>query len=560
MRGRWLIRSCALALLLVVASFGAAGSDIADAVMKGDRGAVRALLQRGTDVNAPQADGSTALHWAVYRDDLNTADLLIRAGANPKAADRGGATVLSLAAINGNAAMIERLLSAGADPNERGPNGETPLMMAARTGNVDAIQVLVKRGADVNARENLRGTTALMWAAANARPTAVEALIGAGADAGARSNNTASRGRTARDSPSPAERLSQEAGARLKDLAAAKPQAAQVQAALALAAARAPAAATRREGGGLTPLVFAARQGDIESARILLAAGADVNQVTPDGWNPLLTAAHNRYYRLASFLLDKGADPNLANKSGWTPLYLATDNRNVEGGEYPTRIPDMDQLEFIRKLLDKGANVNARAIDDTETRTHFTGTWLPEDGATPFLRAAQSGDITLMKLLLQYGAGPNIATSNNTTPLMVAAGIGWVDGITHEWSKEETIEAVNLLLELGADVNAVNDDRRTAVMGAAFKGATGVVQILVDHGARLDVRDIGSRDTIAGDWVGHTWTPLDWAEGFVRVGVQSAVPRPETAALIRKLMTARGLPVPPEGRTIESVCIVEVCR
>jgi ankyrin len=483
MWGRYVIQSCALVLLLAVTSTGAAGSDIADAVMKGDQKAVRARLQRGTDVNAPQADGSTALHWAIYQDDLDTADLLIRAGANPRAANLSGATVLSLAAINGNAAMIERLLSAGADPNERGPNGETPLMMAARNGNVDAIKVLVERGADVNAKEKLRGTTALMWAAANANPTAVEALIGAGADAGARSNNTASRGRTARDSPSPAERLSQEAGARLKDLAAAKPQAAQVQAALALAAARAPAAAARREGGGLTALVFAARQGDIESARILLAAGADVNQVTADGWSPLLTATHNRYYRLASFLLDKGADPNIANKSGWTPLYLATDNRNVEGGEYPTRIPDMDQLEFIRKLLDKGANVNARTIDDTETRTHFTGTWLPEDGATPFLRAAQSGDITL-------------------------------------------------LLELGADVNAINDDRRTALMGAAFKGATEVVQILVDHGAgwMSGTSEAGTPSPATGSATpGRRWIgPKVWSVS--ECNRPSLVPRPRLSS------------------------------
>ncbi len=565
MPGRWLIGSCALVPWLVVASLGAAGSDIADAVMRGDQGAVRALLQQGTDVNAPQTDGSTALHWAVYRDDLETADLLIRAGANPRAADRSGATVLSLAAMNGQAAMIDRLLSAGADPNERGPNGETPLMMAARSGRVDAIDVLLQRGADVNAKEKLRGTTALMWAAATANPTAVGALIRGGADVGARSSTIPFQ-RAARTSPSPAERLTQEAGAAaLKDLAAAKPQAQQVQAALAAAArgagaARGPGAATRRESGGLTPLVFAAREGDIESARILLAAGADVNQVTQDGWSPLLTAIHNRYYRLASFLLDRGAQPGLANKGGWTPLYLATDNRNVEGGDYPTRTPDLDDLELIRKLLDNGADVNAQIIDDTETRTHFTGVWLSEDGATPFLRAAQSGDITLMKLLLERGARPDIATRDKTTPLMVAAGIGWVDGITPEWSKEETIEAVKLLLELGADANAVNDDGRTALMGAAFKGATDVVQVLVDRGARLDVRDIGSRDTIAGDWVGHTWTPLDWAEGLVRVGVQSAIPHPETAALIRKLMTERGLAVPPEGRTLESVCIVEVCR
>src|SRR5207253_4282341 len=177
----------------------------------------------------------------------------------------------------------------------------------------------------------------------------------------------------------------------------------------------------------------AARRGDIESARILLAAGADVNQVTQYGWTALLTATQNRYYKLASFLLDNGANPSLANKGGWTPLYLATDNRNIENGDYPTRKPDIDHLDFIRLLLARGANTNARMKDSTETRTIFTHQWLYEDGATAFLRAAQSGDITLLKLLLEYGADSNIQTRNGTTPLMVAAGIGWVEGVTKAW-------------------------------------------------------------------------------------------------------------------------------
>jgi ankyrin len=580
-----IIGSCALALWLPAASIGAVRSDVADAVMKGDKAAVRALLQRKADVNAPQPDGATALHWAVYRDDLETADLLIRAGANVTAGNRDGATALSLACINGNAVMIERLLKAGANANERGPNGETALMMASRTGNVGTIKVLIDSGALVNAAENLRGTTALMWAAAEAHSAAVKLLIERGADVGARSSPV-SKGRTAYLAPTPAER------ARTKDLpfgeqttsGGQRPRGAQppaVNSAEGIAVLRRDQAETqsativvdqdlaeriaflRREdqdGGGLTALVFAARQGDLESARILVAARADVNQVTQYGWSPLLTAAQNRNYKLAAFLLDNGADPNIANKGGWTPLYLATDNRNIEKGDYPARQPDMDHLEFIRRLLDKRANVNARAKDSTETRTIFTHQWLYEDGATAFLRAAQSGDTAVMRLLLQYGADPNIATANRTTPLMVAAGIGWVEGVTTELSAKENVEAVKLLLDLGADVNAADGDGRTALHGAAHKGRNDVVQILADHGARLDARDGGSRDTIAGELVGHTWQPLDYADGLVRVGVQSAVAHSETAALIRKLMIERGLPVPPPDRTLESVCIVEICK
>ena len=190
------------------------------------------------------------------------------------------------------------------------------------------------------------------------------------------------------------------------------------------------------DGGELTALVYAARTGSIDAARVLLDGGADVNQTTRYGWSPLLAATQNQNYQLAKFLIERGADVNLANKGGWTPLYLATDNRNIEGGDYPTRTADMDSLEFITFLLDKGANVNARVTESTETRTVFTNQWLNEDGATAFLRASQSGDLALMKLLVARGADPKINTKLGVTPLAVAAGIGWVEGVTRAVVKE----------------------------------------------------------------------------------------------------------------------------
>jgi ankyrin repeat protein len=301
------------------------------------------------------------------------------------------------------------------------------------------------------------------------------------------------------------------------------------------------------------------RSNDLESVQALLGAGADVNQATGYGWSPLLVATQNRYYKLGAYLIERGANVNLANNGGWTPLYLATDNRNIENGDYPVRKGDMDHLEFITLLIDKGANVNARTKDSTETRTVFTNQWLDENGATAFLRASQSGDIVLMKLLLSKGADPKIATVLGVTPLQVAAGIGWVEGITYEWSPEATFDAVRMLIELGLDVNAQADTGRTALHGAAHKGRPDVVQILADHGAKLDVRDYGNTDNRGGKLAVHTWQAVDYADGLVRVGVQSAIAHPETGLLLRKLMTAAGLPAPPMGRTLESICITEAC-
>jgi len=579
--------SIVVSLCLSVAVLSAAeNSAVADAVMRGDHAAVEKLVEQHADVNAPQADGATALQWAVFASDKAMVDLLLRAGANPKAANRDGSTPLWLASINGDAPIIAALLTAGADANEHLPLGRSPLMVASRTGNVDAIKVLLDHGADVNAKETLRGTTALMWAADEGHAPAIQLLLQHGADIKARSD-PAERGRgpalgKSNDPRKAVEALGKAlaAGISTPQLGAAgtvslvptvPARGAKGKAGAASIGADDDDAAAffgfgrgrpaPKDGGGLTALVYAARANDLDSVKVLLAAGADVNQVSDYGWSPLLVATQNRYYKLAAFLLDHGADVNLPNKGGWTPLYLATDNRNIEGGDYPVRKADMDHLDFIKLLLDKGANVNARMKDTTETRTVFTNQWLDENGATAFLRPSQSGDIVLMKLLLAHGADPKIDTALHVTALQVAAGIGWVEGITYEWSPASTLEAVKMLLDLGLNPNAQADTGRTALHGAAHKGRPDVVQVLVDHGARLDIRDYGNTDNRGSPKLAvHTWLPVDYADGLVRVGVQSAIPHPETGLLIRKLMTAAGLPAPPMGRTLESICITDACE
>jgi ankyrin repeat protein len=314
------------------------------------------------------------------------------------------------------------------------------------------------------------------------------------------------------------------------------------------------------DGGELTALTYAARANDRESVKTLLDAGVDVNQQSGYGWSPLLVATQNRYYELAAYLIERGADVNLPNKGGWTPLYIATDNRNIENGDYPVRKPDMDHLEYITLLLDSGADVNHRVKDSTETRTVFTNQWLDENGATAFLRASQSGDLELMKLLLSRGADPRITTALNVSPLQVAAGIGWVEGITFEWSPKATLDAVKMLLELGLDPNLQADTGRVALHGAAHKGRADVIQALYDAGAKLDVRDFGNTDNRGGALAGHTWQAVDYADGLVRVGVQSAIAHPEAGLLLRKLMENEGMKPPPMGRTLESICITDACQ
>jgi len=608
MRSKYFIPSIIL-LALAVTGFGA-NSPVADAASRGDRIAVQALIKQKADVNAAQPDGATAIQWAAYRNDLELADILIAAGANVKLANKDGATPMSLASINGSAPMMGKLIKAGADPNELDAHGETPLMFAARNGNVEAIKVLLAAKADVNAKEKLRGTTALMWASEQGHPEAVRLLLKSGADFKAESNPDA-KGGTAYLAPTVAGRARQDRGFRRGNAAEGNGvpgaqasagaggrggQSGGAQAAggrggrggaeaaggdAADFVAQADQAAAdfafnrnvNTDGGGLSALVLAAREDCLECAKALVEAGADVNQATRYGWTPLLTATQNRHYKLAAYLLDKGADPNIANKGGWTPIYLATDNRNIEGGDYPVRAPDMDHLAYIRLLIDHGANVNARVCgakstpaqcvgDSTETRTIFTMQWLYEDGATPFWRASQSADLELMKLLLAHGADPKLGTAGpqggNVSPLAVAAGIGWVEGVTFEWSEKANVEAVKMLLDLGLDPNAADTDGRTPLHGAAHKGRNAVVQMLVDHGAKLDARDMGSRDTFTGANQGRTWEPIDYSRGLVRVGVQSAIPHPETEALLAKLMEERGIPVPKKFGS--SICLTKVCE
>jgi uncharacterized protein len=617
-----LVGSVAALLVCATAFVGGAGSDVADAVMRGDAAALRGLVASKADVNAAQIDGATALHWAVYRDSVEMTSLLLSAGADVEAANREGITPLFMAALYGNTRMIDALLKGGADARKRGPNGETTVMFAARNGNPDAIKLLIAAGVDVNATESIRGTTALMWSTQQGHSAAVKTLVELGADVAAKSgpaglprNYMASRvntnavetnakrrreaaaagrtyeqqlnfevdnglvigGRGARATAGQASVLgvdegqSQQAGGGQRGRGQTNRGQANASTTETAAAARAEQDAQQDViiaglvgggSGGLTPLVFAAREGDIESAKVLLDAGANVNQTTEYGWTALLVATNNRNYKLGAMLVERGANPNIANKGGWTPLYLATDNRNIEGGDYPVPKPDMDHLEYIRLLLAKGADPNQRVQENTLSRTIFTMQWFFEPGATPFVRAAQSSDIELLKLLLSHGADPKIATDHNDTALTAAGGIGWVEGVTYETSRKNNLETVRLLLDLGLDPNAANNDGRNALMGAAGKGRNEIVQLLVDRGARLDARDKGSRDT--GDpsslIAGRTWQALDYADGLVRFGVQAAVEHKDTAALIRTLMTERGMAVPPPNRTIESICVVELCR
>jgi len=621
-----------LVCLIACSGLAATKADLADAAMRGDRTAVRSLLQQKADVNAAQIDGATALHWAVYNDDLETAQLLIQAGAKPDAGNREGITPLYLASVYGKPVMIAALLKGGADAKQKGPHGETTVMLAARSGNAEAIKLLLKAGADVNAKEPIRGTTALMWAAEQKHPEAVKALLEGGADFAAKSgaaglprnymaqkvnlanvetavkrwSEAVKNGRTYEqqlafeeangkrvqrllpdfskdDVPTIAKFIVQAAtnfGVDLDTIldfitpqvAAAGKDVDELNRLVREQLAESQASANDtdvvvaglvgRGGGGLTAMVFAAREGDLESTKALAAAGADVNQTTEYGWTPLLTAANNRHYKLATWLVEHGGNLNQPNKGGWTPLYLATDNRNIEGGDYPVPRPDMDHLEFIKILLDHGADPNLRAKDNTLTRTIFTMQWFFESGATPFVRAAQSGDVELMKVLLAHGADPELATDFGDTALSAAAGIGWVEGVTYEHSAADNLAAIKMLLDLGLDPNSANHDGRTPLMGAALKGRSDVIQLLVDHGAKLDTRDHGSRDTDTNvsKIAGHTWQALDYADGLVRVGVQSAITHPETAALIRKLMTERGMTVPPANRIVDSICIVEICK
>jgi uncharacterized protein len=509
MSTRHLTVACLLVLLPAV-GFGA-DRRLADAAEHGDQALVRLLIERGADVNAKGVDEATALHHAVHADQLKIAEMLLRVGADPAARDRYGVTPLYLASLNGNADMIQRLLDAGVDPNIVDATGETPLMTAARNGHPSALRVLLARGARVDARDPEFEQTALMIAVRENHSAAVELLLGAGAGVNAQTR----KGPTPKFVP-PCKGTgcgSEGVGINRGGL---------------------PDRGRRADAkGGMTPLLYAARDGRLAAARMLVAAGADIELAEANGIRPLLMAVLNNNLMVARVLLDHGADVNADDFWGRSPLWAAVEYRNLDMNNRDQDSPvdnGVDRapiLEFIKVLLDVGANVNSRTREVPPSRRWLYSlgdvSWVDFTGQTPFLRAALSADTATMRLLLQYGADPNLPTLANTTPLMAAAGVNWAVAQTYTESPQARLAAVELCLELGNDVNAANSMGLTALLGAANRGSNEIITLLVDRGARLDIKDREGR------------TPLRWAEGVFLAAV-GAERKPETIALLERLM------------------------
>ena len=504
------VLGCCVVLLFSAASLVAAGSELADAAMKGNKEAVRSLLLKKADVNAPQVDGTTALHWVVRADDLDTVDLLIRAGAKVSTANREGVTPMQLAALNGNAAIIEKLIKAGANPNAPLTKyGDTALMMAARTGKPAAIKLLLDNGAQVNAKETWGDTTALMWAVSERHPAAVKMLVERGADVNARSKFVPSA-----------------TGRGFEGATPVAPQTTQ--------------AAQEHASGLLTPLMFAAREGDVECARALLAAGADVNATGGDGKDALSLAIFNGSYDVASFLVDNKAKVNQADAQRFTPLFWAVDRRNMETAPNFPWMVTADPLPLIKKLLDAGANPNALVNNTPRARMR--------DGsprivfATALMRAAFSGDLELVKLLLSHGADRRIISKDYETPLMAAAGTGFIPGYSKGRSPAERLEVVKLLVELGEDVNAADNYGITALMVAANMGEAPIVQYLVDKGADLGAYDLGKKNDGAFGSSIEPLMPIDYAIGVGTFAPNNAIIyHTEAAELMGRLMKEKGI-------------------
>jgi ankyrin repeat protein len=459
--------------MLLLSGAVAHAGQLLDAVKTGDAVAARGLLAGAVDASDADADGTTALHWAVHLDRVELVAELLRAGADVAAANRYGVTPLYLAAENGNAALVHTLLEHGADPNTALPEGESTLMTAARTGDVATLEALIAAGADVNARESWKGQTALMWAAHENNAPAIATLLAAGA---------------ARDA--------------------------------------------RSAAGDFSALLFAVRAGAIDAAWALLDGGANVNETLADGTSALVLAVTNAHYELAALLLARGADPN-ADAQGWTALHQVAWSRRWNAGfnlPGPAQTGNLDSLELVRQLVAAGANVDARQkkepIDGNRNK-------LNRIGATAFLLAAKSCDVALMRTLLSLGADPAITTEQGTTALMAAAGVGiWAPG-ENPGTHEEALAAVKLAYEVGGGaVNDVDANGETALHGAVYRGgAIPVIEFLVDRGAALDAVNAKG------------WTPVTVADG---VEYTPAVLKryPEAAALLRRMLAERGLPVP----------------
>ena len=473
----------------VVAS--AADTPLADAAMHGDLETVRALVKSGRDIDEAQGDGMTALHWAAFRDDVEMATLLVGADANVAATTRvGGIVPLWMAATNGSAVMIDLLVDGGALVNWPTSTGATPLMAAATSGSVDAVQRLLDHGAFVNSREKANGQTALMFAAWENRADVIRLLVDHGAHAGLTSLVVAMDDRRY-DSDG-------------NELPAGRP--------------RAPGANSMM--GGMTALLYAARDGHLEAVQALVESGAVVDQVAgSEGSSPMVIAIANGHYTVAKWLLDAGADPNVANIDGLAPLYATINMRFAPVSWAPNPRTDqerVDALELLAALLDGGADPTARIARGLWfSPTSHNGLWIDPAGATPFWRAAQASDVESMRLLLAAGADPHLPTFAGTTPLMVASGIGWRGNFSQN-APESWMQAVHFLVELGAEVDAVDSRGYTALHGAAALGNNEMVEFLVARGA--DVTAINK----AGD------SAADMAFGPSRF----FIPKPDTVQLL----------------------------
>ncbi len=510
---------CTSALLLTFAAAGRAGAAevetrLADAAMKRDVAAVRALIAQKVDVNAPGTDGSPALHWAVRVVDGAMAKLLLGAGAQATLANRYGLTPMAIAAGNGSASMIAILLDAGADANTPDPAGDTPLMSVTRVGRTDAVTVLLDRGAKVDATDATYQQTALMVAVRENHPEIVKLLIARGASVNARTRV----GRT----PAWVLPNSQPGfGHGIGIVRGGSPDRGR----------RAPTP------GGMTPLLYASRDGRVETTRMLLDAGADINARDANDITPLIAAITNNHPAVARYLIERGADIKATDWYGRTPLWAAIETRNMDkdNATFENSIERAPFLELIQVLLDKGAEVNVRTKEVPPVRNDFLRitaslSWVDFTGQTPFVTAALAGDVTVMKMLLKHGADPNIPTFAGTTALMAAAGVNWVVDQTYDEGQPALLEAVKLCVELGLDINAVNSMGLTAIHGAANRGSDEIIKYLVSLGAKLDAKDKEGR------------TPLVWAEG-VFLATHPARPKPNSIALIKQLMAA-----PPTGQ------------